>query len=368
MRVKVIGVETSSFNDFYALILPRPGEVGEPLQLYFFQNSMPSVGDEWAFGPLRFQQKVDFKIFSRYLFERTQYEPNRPGKLDEIGIDHWQIHFEDYCDHDWDDLIVDITLAPPNPSLAIMRPANNMSFITDTEVSYQVKAQGYAWDMSGNNISHEIDWYVFPFDNSGVCNPSYIINSRYFNFVASIPPRGIREEGPLGFNIRAVVNPNITPISVTNQIKQDNIDTLRQQYVDFSIKIPFKSRIDIGAEPTVIPTAEILFEVFDMAENFYREWCNNPDARFVITSQYRSPVHNQNEGGHPHSLHQYGFAIDIGYDNCNRPGQRDDSKAVYQYIIGLGIENIYPLEHPELNYNHVHVSNFTYGSMPYVER
>lgn len=368
LRVTVLNANTDSYNDFY-LIVYREGT--EEHRFYLFQNRIPDLGENWLFGPLNFNDEIDLQIFSRYLNERTPYEPDRPGKVLELAPDQWKIRFEDWCDNDWNDLIVDVKLEVPVATINILQPSHLMSFVTDNASTYKVEAEGLALDEEGHDLSDNIDWHVYPGQNSGDCSPEYLFDSRLFKFTCTIPPRPIRGPGPLQYSIvaTALIPPHWLPIWDLNMLYQDDIDTVRQQYVDYSIKLPYKSRFELSVMKVIIPTEEILIQVFDQAAEFYREWAADPDARFKITSSFRSPdVNRQTPGAADKSLHQYGLAIDIGYGDYHLPGQRDDSRAIYLYILGLRIEEIYPLEHRNMNYNHVHVSNFRYRNMPYVER
>jgi hypothetical protein len=371
VKVKISGVETASYNDFYVLILPPPGQPEEPIRLYFFQNQIPEIGTEWIFGPLRFQQELDFQIFSRILLERTPYNPHRPGMVTEMGFQHWQIKFEDWCDEDWDDLIVDITLEPASPSIVIMRPSDMMSFITDNYETYSVAAEAYAWDIEGNDISDGIDWWVISGDSSGECNPAYLIDSRTFHFIASIEPRDIRGAGPLEYRIRATVNPYILPLSDVNRIIQDDIDTVRQQYIDYHLKLPYKSQFVI-AVPIEIPAEyrTILYDIFEATRSAYRIWADNPSAYFVVSSGYRTPEKNRNlkpKPGKKTSMHQYHWAIDMDFGDEGVLGTEDDLEFLRRYLREY-------LRHPfyeffEAYEGHVHIELFNYSEeFPGIER
>ena len=170
LRIRIEGVENASLNDFYALVDNRPGS--PPINVSFFQGRVPEIGEFWDIGPLSAGDKVDFRIFSRILFERTSCDPDRWGEISEVGIGHWKIAFEDWCDKDWDDLVVDINSIPGNPTVTILTPADGTSFVTDDASSFKVHAEGWATNMNGGDISDLIDWFVLPNGISGRCRPN----------------------------------------------------------------------------------------------------------------------------------------------------------------------------------------------------
>lgn len=369
LRITIEEAKTASLNDFYALVDNRPGS--EPINVSFFQGRVPVIGEYWTIGPLSAGDKVDFRIFSRILFERTTCDPNRWGQISQVGIGHWNIIFEDWCDKDWDDLVVDVSSIPGNPTVTILTPAHGTSFVTDNASTFRVHAEGWATDMYGGDISDLIDWFVLPNSISGTCQPNTRQDSRVFDFTArNIPSRPLRGLGRLQYDIFAMSAPNLIPIIDLNVMVQDDIDTVRQQYIDYTIKLAYKYRFLLTGGPVIIPTEPILDEVLLLACPCYRSWAGDLNARCVLTSTFRSPVRNRDPDvdGKWNSLHQYGLAIDIGYNDKGAPGQKDDSRAVWDCVSSLGYPQIYPYEHPELAYNHVHVQNYHYVDMPYVER
>ena len=373
VKVTVTGGETASFNDFYVLILPRPGEYRDPIRLYFFQNSIPESGEEWIFGPMTFQQKLDFRIISRILFDRTEYDPDRPGRVTDMGFQHWRISFEDWCDDDWDDLVVDITLEPPNPSIVIMTPADMSSFVTDDARTYRVLAEGYSWDIQGNDISDQIDWLVYPAENSGYCEPQYLMDSRVFPFTAVIQPRNDRGHDPLDYAIKATVNPYVIPLTDVNRIRQDVIDTVRQQYRDYILKLPIKSDFEVGLiEGVTIPeTYRVsLYDIFYATQQAYREWAGDPNAFFRVSSGYRSPRKNRNlepKPGKKTSLHQYHWAIDMDFGDEGEEGTEDDLDFLRRFLQGY-LRDPFDEFYEEYE-GHVHIEMFNYSEdFPGIER
>jgi len=368
LKITIEGVSTASFNDFYALVDNRPGS--EPIRVYLFQGRIPEAGESWIIGPLRLGDEIDFRIFSRILAERTTCDPNRWGEILQISSGHWQINFEDWCDFDWDDLVVDISSVPGNPTVTILTPADRTSFVTDDASTFRVHAEGWATDLYGADISRYVDWFVVPGRISGRCFPSTRQHSMVFNFVATIRPRSVRGLGRLEYDIHAISTPYFIPITDLNTIVQDDIDTVRQQYVDYEIKLPYKSRFELWEGHTIIHTEPILLSIYLAVCPCYRTWAGVANARCVLTSTFRSPEHNRNirPRGRPHSMHQYGLAIDIGFNDHREPGKKDDAEAIVRCINALHYDNIYTYNHPREGYNHVHVRNFGYEDMPYVER
>jgi len=369
LRINVEEASTASLNDLYALVDNRPG--GEPINISFFQGRVPDVGENWTIGPLSAGDEVDFRIFSRILSERTTCDPNRWGEISDVGFGHWKIAFEDYCDFDWNDLIIDISSVPGAPTVSILTPADRTSFVTDNASTFKVHAEAWATDLVGGDISRYVDWLVLPNRISGRCRPSTRPDSRIFNFTATnIKSRGERGLGRLEYNIYAVSTPYFIPIVDLNIMVQDDIDTVRQQYVDYTIKLPYKYRFELTGGPVIIPTEAILTLVLDRVCPCYRAWARNINARCVLSSSFRSPDRNRDRdvNGKYNSLHQYGLAIDIGYGDYGNPGKEDDSRAVWKCVDNLGYLQIFPYEHPELSYDHVHVQNYHYKDMPYVER
>ncbi len=368
LRITIEQAETASLNDFYALVDNRPGS--EPINVGFFQGRIPEIGEFWDIGPLNAGDKVDFRVFSRILSERTTCDPSRWGEISQINIGHWKISFEDWCDGDWDDLVVDISSIAGNPTVTILTPAHGRSFVTDDASTFRVHAEGWATDMYGGDISNLIDWFVLPNRISGTCQPNTRQDSRVFDFRAiNIPSRAVRGLGRLQYDIFAMSAPYLIPIIDRNVMVQDDIDTVRQQYIDYLIKLPYKYRFQLTGGSVVIPTEAILLDVFELVCPCYRDWAGDPDARFEITSSYRSPDHNRQQAGAvATSLHQYGLAIDLGFDSHRQPGKKDDALAIIRCINQLDLENIYTYDHAKDNYSHVHVQNYRYEDMPYVER
>ena len=103
----------------------------------------------------------------------------------------------------------------------------------------------------------------------------------------------MRGLGRLRYDIYAMSTPYFIPIIDLNVLVQDDIDTVRQQYVDYSIKLPYKYRFELTGGPVIIPTEPILDEVFLLACPCYRDWADDPDARCEVTSRFRSPDRNR---------------------------------------------------------------------------
>jgi len=369
LEITIAEISTASFNDFYALIENRPGS--EPIKIYFFQRRIPEPGEIWIVGPLKAGDKIDFRIHSEILAERTTCDPNRWGEIHDLGYMHWQINFEDWCDFDWNDLVVDIRSMPGHPTISILTPAHLASFVTDDASTFRVHAEAWATDLYGLDISRWVDWFVRPNSISGRCRPSVRGDSREFDFVASnIPARNSRGLGRLQYSIFAVSTPYFIPIWDLNVMVQDDIDTVRQQYVDYTIKLPYKSRFALWEGHSIIHPEPVLLGVFASVCPCYRLWAGNANARCEITSSFRSPDHNRDPdvGGMARSLHQYGLAIDIGYNDQRLPGKKDDALAIIECINTLRLPNIYPFDHRKEGYNHVHLQNYHYWNMPYIER
>jgi len=367
LRIKVLQSSTASFNDFYAVVGPWP----VPRYYYLFQNRIPEVGEIWDFGPLRLADKVDFFIFSRILDERYDFEPTRHGKLVEVEDEHWQISFEDWCDFDWDDLVVDIILTEPRPTIYISKPADLMSFVSDDHIKYEVKAEAWAFDINGRDISNQIDWLVLPGNYSGYCTPSYRFNSPEFHFTAYIAPRVERGSWPLNYDLFASVNPDVIRIYDVNRLVQDVIDVVRQQYVDYQIKLPYKSQFVEDPAGAIIPSIyrEPLYQIFNETKQAYRNWAGDPNAYFVVSSGYRTPDHNRHVGGVQHSMHQYHWAIDMDFGDEGQPGTRDDQDFLFRFLRRY-FDNQYEMDdHVIMHDGYTHLERYDYGdNFPGIER
>jgi hypothetical protein len=140
--------------------------------------------------------------------------------------------------------------------------------------------------------------------------------------------------------------------------------------VDYDIKLPYKYRFALWEGHTIIHTEPILLGIYLAVCPCYRTWAGVANARCEITSTFRSPDHNRDPdvGGADTSMHQYGLAIDIGYNSQRLPGKKDDALAIIECIRNLRLPNIHTYGHPKENYSHVHVQNYRYRNMPYVER
>ena len=66
--------------------------------------------------------------------------------------------------------------------------------------------------------------------------------------------------------------PYSIPIIDINVMVQDDIDTVRQQYIDYTIKLPYKYRFQLTGGHGIIPTEPILEEIFSFVCPCYREW------------------------------------------------------------------------------------------------
>ncbi len=369
LKITVEEASTASHNDFYVFVQTRPGS--EPIRINFFEERIPEPGENWTIGPISPLDKVDFRIFSEVIADGWTCDANRWGAISSFGFGHYKISFEDFCDFDWNDLIIDISPIPAVATVTITTPADLTSFVTDDASTFKVHAEGWATDMNGADISRFIDWFVLPNSNSGSCQPNTRQDSRIFDFAArNIPSRDQRGLGRLKYNIFAMSTPYFIPIIDLNVLTQDDIDTVQQQYVDYSLKLPYKYRFELTGGHAIIPTEAILETVFSEVCPCYRDWAGNANARCVLTSTFRSPDRNRSPeiNGRWNSLHQYGLAIDIGYGDYKNPGKKDDSQAVWQCVADLGYQQIFPAQHPELSYNHVHIQNYHYRTMPYVER
>jgi hypothetical protein len=191
-----------------------------------------------------------------------------------------------------------------------------------------------------------------------------------FDFTATFQPRKTRDLGLLEYRIYATAGPNFIPITDIHRLKQDDIDTVRQQYIDYHLRLPYKSRFRFLDRHVEIHPEGILFEVFYGTRPCYELWAGVPNATFGISSGFRSPDYNRIRRirGKPHSMHQYGLAIDVDYGDYHEPGWKDDSKAIVDCVNALRYAHIRPIEHADRNYNHVHIQYYTYEDMPYVER
>lgn len=121
-------------------------------------------------------------------------------------------------------------------------------------------------------------------------------------------------------------------IELTLPLVQDEIDRMRQEYLDMSRHIPDRDEFsgenfyDFGHYNRMIDVDLAgKYQAWVTAIN-ERERQNLPDltvADFELNSGYRNPHHNDYHAGSlaPHSLHQYGRALDVnGRDVDGLPG------------------------------------------------
>jgi len=369
LKIVIDEASTASLDDMYAKVIFANGNASR--EIYFLQGRIPEIGESRTIGPFRVGDKVDFRIFAKTLSERTSCSPNRWGEISDLGIGRWEIAFEDWCDFDWNDIIIDVSSVPGAPAVNILTPADKTSFVTDSDSTFRVKAEALATDSDGDDISRKINCLVMPSKISGVCEPSTNEKSNTFDFTAAyIEKRRKRGTGRLEYVIYAMTGSNNIALVDSIVMVQDDIDIVRQQYVDYHINMPYKNRFRLAGGSVIIPTERILTTVSDRVGSCYRAWAGDINARFELLTSYMSPDRMREKGiiWNPNSLHQYGLAIDIGYDDHGAPGKRDDSRAICDCIGVIGYFQLSACERPELSYDRVHVQIFRYWSMPYVER
>jgi hypothetical protein len=172
------------------------------------------------------------------------------------------------------------------------------------------------------------------------------------NFIPNPPPAIDGRNGKLSYTIIAGIGNNVLD-SVT--ITQDELDELRQEYVDVMINgqiapnlFPLPSRGQF-CQATNVSCSSEHFSYAELTVNDTYSWAiitpallNGLEAvralygkQMLITSGYRTPAHNKQVGGVVDSTHIRGLAADIAASNCTQwNALADAAKAAGAWVEG----------------------------------
>jgi len=132
---------------------------------------------------------------------------------------------------------------------------------------------------------------------------------------AAIPHRGTLTQKSLALRVTAAVDGSGTLIRSTPAVvRQDEIDTVREEYIELGLAPPGRGQF-IGEPPVDVGLntgdygVMVWSNAFTTVLNALRfAWT----ARWQINSQYRNPVHQKwHVGGETNSAHQYSCAADL---------------------------------------------------------
>jgi hypothetical protein len=190
-----------------------------------------------------------------------------------------------------------------------------------------------------NNISDQIEWQVEGIGGSGTGDPN-VGTGEYFGFnpVPPLAPSGRNE--PLSYRIIARLSQY--NISDERTITQDNLDELRQEYVDFGIGPPPGCEFDTD-EPAF---PKLLDKPIDVCDKHDWHILNSVNGHAIsswnvyvcvyygweinFTSGYRCPVGNSHVSTSSlWSNHQYGKAFDFDQGNDIDWAISDDNYYVF---------------------------------------
>ena len=144
-------------------------------------------------------------------------------------------------------------------------------------------------------------------------------------------------------------------------IIQDLTDQIRQTYVDYNIKIPWKSEF-VG---DAIPLKPQVTAGHPVIERIYSRWAGVP-VSLIRSSGYRNPVHNDMVGGERQSVHQYAWAEDVSpVPDYHAPRKKDDSETIRDAAYHTNAT--YVKLYPNNSWNQVHIQWCQYANLPNTE-
>jgi hypothetical protein len=219
---------------------------------------------------------------------------------------------------------------PPNSTIEITKaqgPNPGGSFITKRgERKIDLAAL-----VNPTNLGPFVKWDVEDFPGDQVQTPipasADVKDGTPSSFLAPMPDasrwraighKGSLDQKSLAYEIFASVNANGTPVRSTSKIvRQDEIDTMREEYVELGISQGVPSRGSIRAVPLNNGdyTVGVFNAQFDALLNQLK--ANWAPKKFDLNGYFRNPVHNAyhvNGGGSgtiSASWHQYGCGADI---------------------------------------------------------
>ncbi|MBI5298699.1 MAG: hypothetical protein HY877_00150 [Deltaproteobacteria bacterium] len=196
----------------------------------------------------------------------------------------------------------------------VKTPSPNSSFISTDALQFRARVEG------DSALSAGIDWKsedgkMTPIA-SGTLDPAELKNNpdypRESLLKANPPSQPQGRKGKLSYKITASVEDKDRTQQTSILIQQDELDQLRQEYVDMKKNwIPARAgftqsggQFNTGDYTWAIVVQGMVEGYQIIAENY----SPNPAQ---INSAYRNPVRNLRVGGVPESQHIYGSAVDI---------------------------------------------------------
>lgn len=202
----------------------------------------------------------------------------------------------------------------------INTPSPDNSFISTDEIGFRAKV---TW---AEQLNDRISWKGEDCreDNidSGRLNPAGIQNSPYYSAKPNSPAAPNGRGGKLSYRVTASVDADITEKEDMVIIAQDELDQLRQEYVDMNkTRVPQRDefthdngQFNTGDYGWVIVKQEALDGYNTIVQAFAPNVAN-------MNSAYRNPVHNAKlPGSASESRHIYGDALDLQTPSIGHSG------------------------------------------------
>ena len=226
-------------------------------------------------------------------------------------------------------------------SIAIQRlDSDDSTFITtDTpEFSVNVKVPGYDPNSASWSVNADSQY-------AGAPNPSGAASGSSFSFTPSSnnPTTGsVNPNSPLQYKLQVMVG----NLMATSEVTQDEIDTLRQEYVDYHRQAT--SRDDFfpcAAAPTGSYNNGNYGYMLDPPpgmEAVFQAIAANVNAGITIEGGFRCPQRNMAKGGVATSIHCLGRALDLAPNPFvpGGPATIANMVSIYQAAVNLGYHAI----------------------------
>jgi hypothetical protein len=183
---------------------------------------------------------------------------------------------------------------------------------------------------TGNlSLDSQISWRVYSDPSSiilsGNPTPDPVLASSSHTFSPNPPPATSGRIGPLSYVIEATVTVAGSSQTTVEIITQDNLDELRQEYIDLPDRVP-QDRIEFDKDAPAYAgllgaAAEPSRFQWHILRNL-NQHAVDTDSQYTgdlrVTSGYRTPVGNsQLSGSAATSNHQYGKALDFNQQSSS---------------------------------------------------
>ena len=206
------------------------------------------------------------------------------------------------------------------PAISINRQGRpDASFLSTDDISLAVDLNATGYD------PNTACWVVqSKSTNSGNGSPSTANNTSNFSFTPNPTDRPVdgskTPNDPIMYQVQVTVG-NLTS---TANLQQDQIDTLRQEYVDYQVTVmdrtafvayPIDNLLNWGNHGYMLDN-----NMEGVANAITTAFNSLGQGNIQISSGFRSPQHNKQVGStHPNSFHCYGRALDIQPNPFTRP-------------------------------------------------